>query len=68
MTNIVMNVHNDRAMLKIFNVLLLIVTVIDFWLNKKATFDGVSLFALFMIVTVYLSLTTEKKKKATPLQ
>ncbi len=54
-------------MLKVLNVLLMVTTVIDFWLNKKATFDGVSLFVLFMLVTVYLSLTAEKKKP-TPQQ
>ena len=62
-----MNIHNDRMMLKVLNVLLMVTTVIDFWLNKKATFDGVSLFVLFMLVTVYLSLTAEKKKP-TPQQ
>ena len=30
--------------------------------SVKATFDGISLFVMFMMVSVYLSLTAEKKK------
>lgn len=58
-----MNIRNDRRMLQMLNILLLVMTITDWWLNDmKATFDGVAIFVLFTLVNLYLFLTRETKK------
>lgn len=58
-----MNIRNDRRMLQILNILLLIMTITGWWLgDMKATFASAAPFTVFILVNLYLFLTKEPKK------
>ena len=58
-----MNIRNDRRMLIILAYALTICTIIDLWVDGvKATFDNVSLFIMWFVLAMYLSVTKTSKR------